>query len=181
MLCVGWLPIVHGGHVARLLRIVEIDAARATTGGFLRAHDFPFGMLAAAVFHVVLHDIVVAHHVERLQELSASGISYRGWTCGVQPTGKGAHGSSHADALLVVLKSPLFVAITPEDDTGMIAVALDHAFQKSQMLVVDAHQTIFVDYEYSLAVADIQEGGSHGIVRRTVGIASQLLQLAYSP
>lgn len=63
----------------------------------------------------------------------------------------------------------------------MIAVALDHAFQKSQMLVVDAHQAIFVDNEYSLAVADIQEGGSHGIVRRTVGIASQLLQLADSP
>ena len=70
--------------------------------------------------------------------------------------GVGAHGSCHTDALLVILESPFFVAVTPQEDTRMIAVPLDHPLQQTKVLVVDAHQSVLIDDEYSFTVADIK-------------------------
>ena len=63
----------------------------------------------------------------------------------------------------------------------MIPIALDHPFQKAQVLLIDAHQTVFVDDEDALTVADVKQGGRHRIVRSTVGIAAKLLQLSDAP
>ena len=46
----------------------------------------------------------------------------------------------------------------------MVAVAPDHAFQESQVLGVDAGETVLIDNEHAFAVADVEQGGRHGIV-----------------
>ena len=49
------------------------------------------------------------------------------------------------------------------------------------MFLIDAHQTVLVDDEDALAVADVEQGGRHGIVRGTVGVATELFQLLDAP
>ena len=49
------------------------------------------------------------------------------------------------------------------------------------MLVVDTHQSVLVDYQDALAVADIQYGRCHGVMRCTIGIAAKSLQLPDAP
>ena len=85
------------------------------------------------------------------------------------------HGSGNARALNGVLHTPLLVAIAPQDDRGVVAVAAYHILQQSQMLRIDARQSVFVDDQYTLAVADVEQGGRHRVVRCTVGIATQFL------
>ena len=63
----------------------------------------------------------------------------------------------------------------------MVTVALDHILQQSLVLRVDTSQTVLVDHEDTLTVADIELGGRHRVVRRAVGIAAKGLQLLYAP
>ena len=172
---------VHRHHPPGLVGAVEVDAARAAAGGFLRTHHLPFRMLAATVLHVVLRDVVVAHHVDALDEFRAAGIGQRRGPRGVHQPDVGPHGLGNAAALLGVLHAPLLVAAAPEDDAGVVAVAAYHAVEQPQVLVVDAREAVLVDHQHPQSVADVQLCGRHGVVAGPVGVAPHLLQLPDAP
>ena len=92
-----------------------------------------------------------------------------------------AHGLGHTDTLNRVLQSPFLVAVAPEDDAGVVAVALDQALQQPQVLLVDTHQTVLVDYQDTLSVANVEQGRGHRVVRGTIGITADGLQLFDAP
>ena len=63
----------------------------------------------------------------------------------------------------------------------MVAITFDHPLQQAQMFLVDTHQTVLIDDQHTLAVADIEQGRSHGVMRGTIGIAADGLQLTDAP
>ena len=172
---------IHRHHVSRLAATVEVDATCATARSLLGTHYLPRGVLTLTVVHVVLHDIVEAHHVESFYHLAAPGIGNGRVTRGVHEPGISPHSLGHPTALLGILHAPLFVAIAPQNDGGMVTVAPDHILQQAQLGVVDARQTVLVDDQHPLTVADVKQGRCHWVVRGTIGITSQCLQLPNAP
>ena len=63
----------------------------------------------------------------------------------------------------------------------MVAVALDHGFEQTEVLGVDTRQTIFIDDQDALAVTDIEQGRSGWVVGSTIGIATDCLELTDAP
>ena len=57
----------------------------------------------------------------------------------------------------------------------MVAVALDKSLQQSEVLIVDTCQTVLVDDQYTLPVADVELCRSGGVMGRAIGITAQLL------
>ena len=155
---------IHRYHASGIVGRVEVPASSATARGFFRTYDLPVRMGLLAVIDIVLDDIVEAHDVEALDEFGASRIRHRAGTGGVIELCIFAHRLGQTGALDGVLQSPLLVAVAPEDDRRMVPVALDHPLQQSQVLLVDAHQAVLVDDEDALTVADIEQGGRHGIM-----------------
>ena len=49
------------------------------------------------------------------------------------------------------------------------------------MFGIDARKAVLVDDEHALAVADVEQGGSDRIMRRTVGITAEFLQSPDAP
>ena len=49
------------------------------------------------------------------------------------------------------------------------------------MLLIDTHQAVLVNHQDSLAVADVEQGRCHGVMRGTVGITPELLELTDAP
>ena len=167
---------VHRAHVALVVGRVEIPATCAAARGLLRTDDLPRGVAFLSVVHIVLSDIVEAHHVEAFDHLAAAGIGDGRLSGGVDQPGILSHGRSDAGALNGILHAPLLVAVAPEDDAGVVAVAAYHTLQQSQVLVVDTRQAVLVDDEYALTVADVEQGRRHGVVGGTIGVAAQLFQ-----
>ena len=63
----------------------------------------------------------------------------------------------------------------------MIAVALNHPLQQSQMLIINSRQSVLVDDEDALAVADVEQGGCHGVMRSAISVAADSFQLFDTP
>ena len=63
----------------------------------------------------------------------------------------------------------------------MIAVAFDHPFQQPQMLLINTHQTVLVDHQHTLSVADIEQSRGHRVMRSAIGIAADRFQLTDAP
>ena len=55
------------------------------------------------------------------------------------------------------------------------------ALQQPQVLFVDTHQTVLVDYQDTLSVANVEQGRGHRVVRGTIGITADGLQLFDAP
>ena len=94
---------------------------------------------------------------------------------GIKQAGIFTHGGCNACALNGILHAPLFVAVAPQDNRRVIAVALNHVFQQPQVLGIDARKSVFVNDEYALAVADVELRRRHRVVGCTIGIAAQFL------
>ena len=58
----------------------------------------------------------------------------------------------------------------------MVAVALNHILQEPDMLGVGAHKPVFVNGHNALAVADVEQSGTHRIVRRAISVAAKVLK-----
>jgi len=58
----------------------------------------------------------------------------------------------------------------------VVPVALHQAFEAIQMLPVDAHEPVFVEYEHSQAVAGVEQFGRRRIVRCPDGVAPHLFE-----
>lgn len=89
-----------------------------------------------------------------------------------------AHGRHHALALRLPFEPPLFVAHTPGYDRRMVAVAAYHTLKLPDVLGIGSHKTVFLHHKNTKAIASIKHGGSHGIVARTIGIHTHVLQPA---
>ena len=63
----------------------------------------------------------------------------------------------------------------------MITITFDHPLQQAQVFFVDTHQTVLVDDEDSLTIADIEQCWCHGVMRGTVGVNAILFQLFDAP
>ena len=63
----------------------------------------------------------------------------------------------------------------------MVSVTADHASEKVGVFLVYAGQAVLLDHEDSHTVTCVKQLGSHRIVARTVGVASELLKLHEPP
>ena len=150
--------------MALVVGVVEIETACSATRCLFCSNDFPRRIVLLAVIHVVLQDIVEAYHIESLDHFATTGIGNRRVACGVEQFGIFPHGSCYACSLNRILDAPFLVAVAPQDDGGVVAVALDHTLQQSEVLLVDTSQSVFVNHQYSLSVADVEQGRCHGVM-----------------
>ena len=86
-----------------------------------------------------------------------------------------SHSSSNPCTLNGILDAPFLVAIAPENDRRMIAIALNHVLQQAQMFCIDTCQSVFIDNEDTFSVTDIQLSRRHGVVGGAIGITSECL------
>ena len=138
-------------------------------------------MLPVPLVHVVLYYVVISHHVEPLYHFGAAGVGHRGVAGGVEQGGMCPHCLGHPAAGDAVFHPPFLVAVAPEDDARVVAVAAYHSPEQAQMLLIHPGKAVLVNNENSFAVADVQQRGCHGVVRSAVGVAAQHLELADAP
>ena len=92
--------------------------------------------------------IVKAHDVKGRGEWLVIGAVHGRSTeaCGIQSVGAFLHGPNDLRAKLICLEDVLLVAHRPEEDCGVVAIALDHGFELRQTFLVGRHHARFAEH-----------------------------------
>lgn len=155
---------VHGGHVA-VVAVVEVYASCAAGRRLFATVGYAFGEALTLALDVVLHDVVVAGHVDGTRDGGAARGGDGSGTRGVEEMHVVRHGACYAFAEVLPFDAPFLVADTPHDDGGVVAVATNHVGELLLMIVVDAREAVLLNDENAHAVAGVNHGGRHGVVR----------------
>ncbi len=121
-------------------------------------------------FDGVLKYVVITGNVGGNYGGGAAAGGYRHRARRVEAVADVAQLSDDALAEVVPLNAPLFVADAPKNHRGVVAVAVDHRLQLTDVVVIDAEQAVFFDDEDAERVASVKDFGSHRVVARSIGV-----------
>ena len=126
---------------------------------------------------VALLDVVVANDIDHGGDSApATAVGHRGAPGRIETPGERLHRGGDARALDVAFDGPFLVAERPEDDTGMVAVAPDHALELAHLLGARSHQAVLVEDEQAEAVTRFQQFRVRGIMGAAHGVGAKILQ-----